>query len=72
MEKVLEIVASVIKTDVDFLKENLDTENLWNSLARVEIILSIEEEFDIFFDQNEIKEISTLRKLIDIVNSKAE
>ena len=72
MENVLEIVASVMHKDAGFLKENLDTENLWNSLTKVEIILSIEEECDVLFEQEEVKEITTLRKLIEIVEAKAE
>ena len=72
MENVLEIVASVMRKDEAYLKENLDTENLWNSLTKVEIILSIEEECDVLFDQEEVKEITTLRKLIEIVEAKAE
>ena len=72
MENVLEIVASVMRKDEAYLKENLDTENLWNSLTKVEIILSIEEECDVLFEQEEVKEITTLRKLIEIVEAKAE
>ncbi len=72
MENVLEIVASVMRKDEAYLKENLDTENLWNSLTKVEIILSIEEECDVLFDQEEVKQITTLRKLIEIVEAKAE
>ncbi|MCR4726589.1 MAG: hypothetical protein K5753_05160 [Clostridia bacterium] len=70
MENVLEIVASVMRKDKAFLKENLDTENLWNSLTKVEIILSIEEECDILFEQEEVKEITTLRKLLEVVEAK--
>lgn len=72
MENVLEIVASVMRKDEAFLKANMDTENLWNSLTKVEIILSIEEECDILFEQEEVKEITTLRKLLEVVEAKAE
>ncbi|MBQ3754692.1 MAG: acyl carrier protein, partial [Clostridia bacterium] len=64
MERILELVASVMKKDVEFLKANLDTENLWNSLTRVEILLTIEEEFDIFFDDDDIKRIKTINQLV--------
>lgn len=70
MERILELVASVMKKDVEFLKANLDTENLWNSLTRVEILLTIEEEFDIFFDDDDIKRIKTINQLIEVVEGK--
>ena len=70
MERILELVASVMKKDVEFLKANLDTENLWNSLTRVEILLTIEEEFDIFFDDDDIKHIKTINQLVEVVEGK--
>lgn len=71
MNKILELIASITKQDIDFLKGNLDTENLWNSLTRVEILLTLEEEYEIFFDEEEIKEIKTINQLIKIVEGKA-
>ena len=70
MDKILEIIASITKKDVDFLKANLDTENLWNSLTRVEIFLTLEEEFDIFFDEEEVKSIKTINQLVEVVKEK--
>ena len=70
MERILELVASVMKKDVEFLKANLDTENLWNSLTRVEIFLTLEEEFDIFFDDEDIKGIKTINQLVKAVEDK--
>ncbi len=71
MDKILELIASITKQDINFLKDNLDTENLWNSLTRVEILLTLEEEYEIFFDEEEIKEIKTINQLIKIVEGKA-
>lgn len=70
MDKILELIASITKQDINFLKDNLDTENLWNSLTRVEILLTLEEEYEIFFDEEEIKEIKTINQLIKIVEGK--
>ena len=70
MEKILELIASITKKDVEFLKGNLDTENLWNSLTRVEILLTIEEEFDIVFDDEDIKRVKTINQLVEVVESK--
>ena len=70
MEQVAEIVASVLKKDVAFVQENLTTENLWNSLTRVEIIMTIEEELDVLFEPDEIKRVTTVQALMDIVGDK--
>ena len=72
MDSVLEIIASVMRKDVQFLKDNMDAENLWNSLTKVELILTLEEECDILFEQEEVKEITTLRKLLALVEEKSE
>lgn len=70
MDKILDIIASITKKDADFLKSHLDTQNLWNSLTRVEILLSLEEEFCIFFDEEEVKNIKTINQLVKVVEEK--
>lgn len=70
MKKIIEIVAAITKKTEKFLEENLDVENMWDSLTRVEIILTIEDEFNILFEQEEVAQITTLKKLINIVESK--
>ena len=70
MDKILELIAAITKKDISFLRVNLDTENLWNSLTRVEIFLTIEEEFDIFFDEEDIKSIKTINQLVKAIEDK--
>jgi len=70
MKKIIEIVAAITKKTEKFLEDNLDVENMWDSLTRVEIILTIEDEFNILFEQEEVAQITTLKKLINIVESK--
>ena len=71
MERILELIAAITKKSVGFLKENLDTENLWNSLTRVEILINIEEEFDIFFEEDDIKRLKTINQLVQVVEEKS-
>lgn len=70
MDKVLEIVSSVVKKDVAFLKENATEDTVWNSLSKVEILMILEEEYDILFDQDDIKHIRTLKDLMDVMGEK--
>ncbi len=70
MDKIIEIVATLTKKTKEFLLENLDSDKIWDSLTRVEIILTIEDEFNIFFEQEEIGQITTLNKLMQVVESK--
>lgn len=68
--KIIEIISSVSKIDKEELAEKKEVEKLWESITHVEIIVSLEEEFDIVFEQDEIASMTTVSKIIDIVNSK--
>lgn len=70
MDDILEIVASILKKEISFLRENMDSPGLWNSLTKVEIIMTMEEEFDITFEENEIANMNTLNDLVTIVERK--
>ena len=70
MDKVLEIVSSVVKKDVAFLKANATEDTVWNSLSKVEILMILEEEYDITFDQEDIKRIRTLKDLMTVMGEK--
>lgn len=69
-DRVLNLLAELLDIDVDRLKEEADTEGLWDSLKRAEIIFSLEEEFDIFFEQEDIVYMSTVNKIIETVEKK--
>ena len=69
MDTILDIIASITNLDIEFLKENLDTENLWNSFTMVEIFLTIEEEYGIRLDDS-FKNVKTINQLVKVVESK--
>ena len=69
-EKVINIISSITKIKEDELKNSLDKENLWNSLNRVEIIIAIEDEFDISFSQEEISEMKTISQIYEAIKGK--
>lgn len=63
--QVLQIVADIAKKDIDELKARYDERGLWNSLARVEIIMTLEDEYDIEFSDTEIVEMTTPRAVVE-------
>ena len=69
-DKVLEIISSIINVSVEELKNKIDVENLWDSFSRVEIIIALEEEFDISFSQEEIAEIKTIAQVYSVIRNK--
>lgn len=69
--KIIEIISSISKIDKEELTAKKDTEKLWESITHVEVVVALEEEFDIMFEQDEIAQMTTVSKIIEIVNSKA-
>ena len=62
-QRLLEIMSEILKLDKETLLAAFDEKTIWDSLRRVEILFAIEDEFDISFDENELKELDTPRKL---------
>lgn len=69
-DKVLEIIAGVAKKSVEEIKDSINEQKLWDSLLHVEMVIAIESEFDIFFSPEEIAQIDTPAKVLDVVNIK--
>ncbi|ARR01154.1 acyl carrier protein [Campylobacter porcelli] len=70
--KIIEIISTIAKINRDQLIEKIDIEKLWESIVHVEIIIALEEEFDIVFTQEEIGDTTTVRKIIDLIKTKAQ
>ena len=70
--KIIEIISTIAKIDKDQLIEKIDVDKLWESIVHVEIVIALEEEFDIVFTQEEIGGMTTINKIIDLVKSKAK
>ena len=62
-QRLLEIMSEILKLDKETLLTGFDEKTIWDSLHRVEILFAIEDEFDISFDEDELKELDTPRKL---------
>lgn len=71
-QKVKEILANVLKIDINKITDESSAENTpnWDSLRQMNIIIALEEEYEIEFSDDEIFELSSLKNIIKILNSK--
>ncbi|MBQ3034621.1 MAG: hypothetical protein IJD25_01070, partial [Alphaproteobacteria bacterium] len=60
--KIIDIISSVSKLTNQELIEKKEVEKLWESITHVEIVVALEEEFDIMFEQDEIASMTTVSK----------
>lgn len=73
-EKILEIMESVFETNGLDLKGNVhqnDLEN-WDSLRHLNLIIELEEAFDVSYEPEEIGDMTSLDKIIAITKEKKE
>lgn len=69
-KKVIEIVSKITKINADDLASNMDTNKLWDSISHVEIVLMLENEFGVSFDENDIAQMVTLNKILNCLSGK--
>ena len=65
--KLLDILTTILGKDVD---ENCsaETQDAWDSLTHIEIIVTVEEEFGIKIPQAKIQELKSFKNLLETVN----
>lgn len=68
--KIIEIISRISKVAVEELLSNISERGLWDSFAHLELILALEEEFDIMLDPEEIAEMQTSKEVIEIISKK--
>ena len=70
--KVIEIISKITKIPAENLKEKSNEKNIWDSLRHMEIIIALEDEFDITFENEDIADAKTINLIIETVRSKAK
>ena len=64
-KKVYEILENILEVEVDEnTNVNMSNCQKWNSLAHIDIIMSLEEEFCILFPQNDLPNLDSQEKII--------
>lgn len=69
-EKVINLVADILEMDAEAVNNELNNTELWDSLKRAELVFALEDEFEIFFEQEEIEYMNSVNKIIEVVGRK--
>jgi acyl carrier protein len=71
IKNILSIIFEIPKEDIsnDSNPESIDK---WDSLNHINMIVSIEKEFNIYFDDSEIEKLVSVDKIIEIVKLKMD
>jgi acyl carrier protein len=71
-EKVKLLMANVFRTDIKNITDDLTQKNVtfWDSLRHLNLIVELEEKFEVSFEPEEISEMITFKKVIYFLNQK--
>ena len=72
-EKIKHVLASVLGLDVSAINENscsIDTIENWDSLQQIRIVLALEQEFGIEFDDDEISKLTDFEHIYSLIEKK--
>lgn len=70
--KIKEVLSEVLEIDISEITDDLNQENClkWDSLQHLNIMVELEEVFELSFEPEEIADMITLEKIIETVTSK--
>ena len=66
-EQVYSLLSDILGKDVDYLKTHTSETGLWDSLKRVEIIFTLEEQFDVMLEPEEVSKLNTIDDIMELV-----
>ena len=71
-EKIKKVIASVFKIDKDSITDDFNQQNFekWDSLQHINIVVALEEEFNISIEPDEIIEIVSIQKIEEVIKRK--
>ena len=71
-DKLLNILAEVFEVKTSDLSIDLKKIDIgsWDSLKQMDLVLSIENSYDIILDMEEIVKMTSIKSIVDIVKSK--
>jgi acyl carrier protein len=67
--KVIDIVSSVLGVPVDKLNESSSPESVsaWESMKHINLVLALEEEFDVQFDDEQISQLKNVGAIVSLI-----
>jgi|LakMenE01Jun11ns_1017448.scaffolds.fasta_scaffold8367940_2 acyl carrier protein len=68
--EVKEILAKVLEIDIDTIFDNTTQKDIskWDSLQHLNLIVEIEDQYDISIDPEDISVMITIEKIVEVVN----
>jgi acyl carrier protein len=68
-EQVFQILCSVMNTSIDNVNIESSSDNIknWDSLNHMNLILSLEEEFNISFDSDQIIKMTSVKEILSSI-----
>ncbi len=70
--KIMEILAEIFEIKVSDIKIDLTKDDIdgWDSLTQMDLVTSIEKEFNVELEMLEIVEMTSIEKIIEILKNK--
>ena len=71
-QKIKDVMASVFKVDLSDIHEDASPDSLenWDSLGHMNLVVALEEEFNITFQEDEIIEMLNYKLIREIIKNK--
>ena len=71
--KIKDVLSTILELDVSAIDENscsIDTVANWDSLQQIRIVLALEQEFGIEFDDDEISQLTDFKSIHSLIEKK--
>ena len=74
MKKLNEIFCNVFDDETIVLKDETNAEDIedWDSLEQINLIVAIENEFEMMFDMSEVADLANVGEMADLIMSRLE
>jgi acyl carrier protein len=71
-DKIKKIMSTVLEIEFDRISDSDDTKSIdnWDSINHMNLIVTLEEEFNVIFDDEEIVQITSLKSIEDTLAKK--
>ncbi len=72
--KLIEVMSIVFDVPLDVINENTSPDNLekWDSLSQLQLIIAIEDTFNIKLEDEDIEKLSDFKSIKQIINKKID
>ena len=71
-EKMIEVMSSILNVNAEEITEDTSTDTIevWDSLRHIQIVLALEEEFKVEFDEDIVPDMTSFQKIYSVLEEK--